>query len=58
LGANDGIASTASLALGVAASQVTHSNVLVAGGAMRVTFWGALAMGLTAGVRTPYGILV
>ena len=31
LGANDGIVSTASLVLGVAAAQVTHSNVLVAG---------------------------
>jgi vacuolar iron transporter family protein len=31
LGANDGILSTASLVLGVAASHATHSNVLVAG---------------------------
>ncbi len=31
LGANDGIASTASLALGVAAAQATHSNELLAG---------------------------
>lgn len=31
LGANDGIVSTASLVLGVAAAQATHSNVLVAG---------------------------
>jgi len=31
LGANDGILSTSSLVLGVAAAQATHSNVLVAG---------------------------
>ena len=31
LGANDGIVSTASLLLGVAAAQANHSNVLVAG---------------------------
>src|SRR5229473_6845661 len=31
LGANDGIVSTASLVLGVAAAHATHSNVLVAG---------------------------
>jgi vacuolar iron transporter family protein len=94
LGANDGIVSTASLVLGVAAAHVTHSNVVVAGvaalapearliplvsgtslaclallggvaarvggarvtvGALRVTFWGALAMGLTAGVGALFG---
>src|ERR1039457_6288320 len=31
LGANDGILSTASLVLGVAAARTTHANVLVAG---------------------------
>ena len=31
LGANDGIVSTASLVLGMAAAQATHSNVVVAG---------------------------
>ena len=31
LGANDGIVSTASLVLGVAAAHATHSNVLLAG---------------------------
>src|ERR1700686_1570085 len=31
LGANDGILSTASLVLGVAAAHATHSNILVAG---------------------------
>jgi vacuolar iron transporter family protein len=32
LGANDGVLSTASLVLGVAAAHTTHTNVLVAGG--------------------------
>ena len=31
LGANDGIVSTASLVLGVAAAHATHSNILIAG---------------------------
>ena len=31
LGANDGVLSTASLVLGVAAAHATHTNVLVAG---------------------------
>jgi VIT1/CCC1 family predicted Fe2+/Mn2+ transporter len=44
LGANHGIVSTASLVLGVAAAQATHSS--------------ALAVGLTAGIETLYGILV
>ncbi len=42
LGANDGILSTASLVLGVAASRATHSNVLVAGIAGLVA--GAMSM--------------
>jgi VIT1/CCC1 family predicted Fe2+/Mn2+ transporter len=42
--------------LGGAAARVGGARVVV--GAMRVTFWGALAMGLTAGVGTLYGILV
>jgi VIT1/CCC1 family predicted Fe2+/Mn2+ transporter len=42
LGANDGIVSTASLVLGVAAAHVTHSNVLVAGVAGLVA--GAMSM--------------
>ncbi len=42
LGANDGILSTASLVLGVAASHATHSNVLVAGVAGLVA--GAMSM--------------
>jgi hypothetical protein len=35
LGANDGILSTSSIVLGVAAAHATHSNVLVAGVAVR-----------------------
>jgi vacuolar iron transporter family protein len=42
LGANDGILSTASLVLGVAAAHATHNNVLVAGVAGLVT--GAMSM--------------
>lgn len=42
LGANDGIVSTASLVLGVAAAQASHSNVLLAGVAGLVA--GAMSM--------------
>jgi VIT1/CCC1 family predicted Fe2+/Mn2+ transporter len=42
LGANDGIVSTASLVLGVAAAHATHSNILVAGTAGLVA--GAMSM--------------
>jgi VIT1/CCC1 family predicted Fe2+/Mn2+ transporter len=42
LGANDGILSTASLVLGVAAAHATHNNVMVAGVAGLVA--GAMAM--------------
>src|SRR4029450_947139 len=42
LGANDGIVSTASLVLGVAAAQATHSNIVVAGVAGLVA--GAMSM--------------
>ena len=42
LGANDGIVSTASLVLGVAAAHATHSSVLVAGVAGLVA--GAMSM--------------
>src|SRR6266498_4658239 len=45
LGANDGIVSTASLVLGVAAAHATHSNVLIAGVAGLV----AGAMSIAAG---------
>jgi VIT1/CCC1 family predicted Fe2+/Mn2+ transporter len=39
--------------LGGLAARVGGASVRV--GAMRVTFWGALAMGLTAGVGTLFG---
>jgi VIT1/CCC1 family predicted Fe2+/Mn2+ transporter len=39
--------------LGGLAARVGGASVTV--GAMRVTFWGALAMGLTAGVGTLFG---
>ncbi len=42
LGANDGIVSTSSLILGVAASQATHQNILIAGVAGLVA--GAMSM--------------
>ena len=42
LGANDGIVSTASLVLGVAAARATHSNILLAGVAGLVA--GAMSM--------------
>ena len=42
LGANDGILSTASLVLGVAAAHATHGNILVAGVAGLVA--GAMSM--------------
>jgi VIT1/CCC1 family predicted Fe2+/Mn2+ transporter len=73
LGANDGIASTASLIVGVAAAAVVKNDVLITGvaglvaGAMsmaagratlRVTFWGALAMALTAGIGRIFGTTV
>jgi VIT1/CCC1 family predicted Fe2+/Mn2+ transporter len=45
LGANDGILSTASLVLGVAAAHATHSNILVAG----VAGLSAGAMSMAAG---------
>lgn len=45
LGANDGILSTASLVLGVAAAHATHSNILIAGLARLV----AAAMSMAAG---------
>jgi VIT1/CCC1 family predicted Fe2+/Mn2+ transporter len=42
LGANDGIVSTSSLVLGVAAAQATHANILIAGVAGLVA--GAMSM--------------
>ena len=62
-------APTAYLSLGVAASSLVFLAMLgglaaLAGGAstwvgaLRVTFWGALAMGLTAGVGALFGTIV
>lgn len=45
LGANDGIVSTASLIVGVAAAHATHQNILVAGVAGLVA--GAMSMAFT-----------
>ena len=42
LGTNDGIVSTASLVLGVAAAHATHGNILIAGVAALVA--GAMSM--------------
>ena len=42
--------------LGVVAARVGGANVLI--GAWRVTFWGALAMGVTAGVGALFGTAV
>ena len=45
LGANDGVLSTASLVLGVAAAHATHTNVLVAGVAGLVAGSTSMAAG-------------
>jgi len=42
MGANDGIVSTSSLIVGVAAAQTTHANILIAGVAGLVS--GAMSM--------------
>jgi VIT1/CCC1 family predicted Fe2+/Mn2+ transporter len=52
LGANDGIISTASLLLGVAAAHGTHSNVLVAGTAGLVAGAMSMAAGEYVSVRS------
>ena len=41
--------------LGGLAARAGGAGVMV--GAIRVTFWGALAMGLTAGVGAPFGTI-
>ena len=56
LGANDGIVSTASLVVGVAAASVGRHEVLVAGVAGLVS--GALSMAATAGVGALFGTAV
>ena len=52
LGANDGIVSTASLVLGMAAAQATHSNVVVAGVAGLVAGAMSMAAGEYVSVRS------
>src|SRR6202162_5994839 len=52
LGANDGILSTASLVLGVAAAHATHSNVLVAGVAGLVAGGMSMAAGEYVSVQS------
>src|SRR5512138_1157604 len=52
LGANDGIVSTASLVLGVAAANATHGNVIVAGIAGLVAGAMSMAAGEYVSVRS------
>src|SRR5271165_2548261 len=52
LGANDGLLSTASLVLGVAAAHTTHSNILVAGIAGLVAGAMSMAAGEYVSVRS------
>ena len=64
LNANDGIVSTASLVVGVAASQAVRHEVPVAGGASailgasRVGFWGIVALAATAAIGKLFGTTV
>jgi VIT1/CCC1 family predicted Fe2+/Mn2+ transporter len=57
LGANDGIVSTASLVVGVAAANSANSDILITGVAGLVA-GGVLAMALTAGVGALFGATV
>src|SRR6202008_4181780 len=52
LGANDGIVSTASLVLGVAAANATHANVMIAGIAGLVAGAMSMAAGEYVSVRS------
>ena len=54
LGANDGILSTASLAIGIAAAKTGGSNIKKA--VIRITFWGTAAMGITALAGYLFGV--
>lgn len=71
MGANDGIVSTASLLLGVAAAGTDRSGTLVAGvaalvaggagiwrSAGRVALWGVLAMGATSLMSSLFSVSV
>lgn len=53
LGANDGIVSTASLLVGVASAQTSHSDIMIAGVAGLVA--GAMSMAATAGIGSFFG---
>ena len=53
LGANDGIVSTASLVLGVAAADATHNNIVIAGVAGLVAGAMSMAAGEYVSVSTP-----
>ena len=54
LGANDGILSTASLAIGIAAAKTGGSNIKKA--VIRITFWGTATMGITALAGYLFGV--
>ncbi len=58
MGANDGLVSTVSLVIAVAASGAGRSAVLVAGMAGLVTFWGAWAMAVTTAIGRLFGAVV
>jgi len=64
LGDNDGLISTSSLVVGVAAADPDHAAILLAAvaglaaGALRVAFWGAVAMGCTAAVGRLFGAVI
>lgn len=52
LGANDGVVSTASLLVGVAAASASHSDVLIAGAAGLVAGAMSMAVGESVSVST------
>ena len=64
LGDNDGLISTSSLVVGVAAADPDRAAILLAAvaglaaGALRVAFWGAVAMGCTAAVGRLFGAVI
>ena len=70
LGANDGLISTSSLIVGIAAAEATRDPIVLAAlgavaahlggatlwrGAVRVAFWGVVAMGVTAFIGRLFG---
>jgi VIT1/CCC1 family predicted Fe2+/Mn2+ transporter len=56
LGTNDGIVSTASLIVGVAAAETTHGSVLIAGVAGLVA--GAMSMAATAAIGALFNVSI